>query len=50
MKMGLEKIVFLPFAFTLEQWRWNVFSGVTTNKDYNKDWWNLRLVFVFLNF
>ncbi len=42
MKMGLEKISFLPFGLLVDQWRWQVFSGKVQAKDYNKAWWDLR--------
>jgi peptidyl-dipeptidase A len=43
MSKALEKIAFLPFGLLIDQWRWNVFSGVTSPADYNKTWWDLRL-------
>lgn len=42
MKDALEKIAFLPFGLLVDQWRWNVFSGKISPKDYNKAWWELR--------
>ena len=27
MRVALDKIAFLPFAYTMDQWRWDVFSG-----------------------
>ena len=42
MKMALEKIAFLPFGLLIDKWRWDVFSGKTDKKDYNKAWWKLR--------
>ncbi|KAM9006207.1 angiotensin-converting enzyme isoform X2 [Sarcophilus harrisii] len=42
LKMALEKIAFLPFGYLVDQWRWRVFSGVTTPSQYNSDWWYLR--------
>ncbi|XP_072939892.1 angiotensin-converting enzyme-like isoform X1 [Epargyreus clarus] len=41
-KMGLEKIVFLPFAFLLDVYRYGVFRGTTTPEDYNCHFWQLR--------
>jgi peptidyl-dipeptidase A len=43
MERALEKIAFLPFALTVDQWRWQVFDGRTTPAEYNADWWALRL-------
>jgi len=41
MKKALDKIVFLPFAKMVDQWRWQVFAGKTPPDSYNKDWWSL---------
>lgn len=43
MEQALGKIAFLPFALTVDQWRWQVFDGRTTPEEYNADWWALRL-------
>ncbi|KAK0158218.1 hypothetical protein PV328_009250 [Microctonus aethiopoides] len=41
MLMALRKIVYLPFAYIVDQWRWRVFSdGVA---DMTTQWWELRL-------
>lgn len=40
---ALEKIVFLPFGLTIDQWRWKVYSGEVAPADYNKAWWAVRL-------
>ncbi|PSN41387.1 Angiotensin-converting enzyme [Blattella germanica] len=39
---GLQKIVFLPSAYLMDLWRWNVFSGDITSDSYNCEWWKLR--------
>ena len=44
MKMALEKIVFLPFAFTMDNWRWGVYSRSIKPDDFNSKWWQLRSV------
>ncbi|KAI5646416.1 angiotensin-converting enzyme domain-containing protein [Phthorimaea operculella] len=41
-KMGMDKIVFLPFAYTLDLFRYGVFRGTTTPQDYNCHYWRLR--------
>ncbi|XP_050664351.1 angiotensin-converting enzyme-like isoform X2 [Leptidea sinapis] len=41
-KMGLDKIVFLPFAYLLDLWRYGVFRGTTTPENYNCHFWQLR--------
>jgi peptidyl-dipeptidase A len=43
MQRALEKIAFLPFALTMDQWRWRVFRGEIEPGDYNSEWWKLRL-------
>ncbi|KAK3853728.1 hypothetical protein Pcinc_039742 [Petrolisthes cinctipes] len=42
MNMALDKITFLPFGYLMDNWRWDVFSGKTPEKDWNCAWWNLR--------
>jgi len=43
MQTALDKIAFLPFALTVDGWRWDVLNGATQPEDYNKAWWDLRL-------
>ncbi|KCZ51681.1 M2 family metallopeptidase [Hyphomonas pacifica] len=40
---ALDKIAFLPFALTVDGWRWDVLAGKTAPEDYNQAWWDLRL-------
>ncbi len=42
MEQALGKIAFLPFALTVDQWRWRVFRGEVTPAQYNDAWWELR--------
>ena len=42
---GLDKIVFLPFAYMMDKWRWNVFQGQVTPDNYNCNWWDLAEIF-----
>ncbi|XP_067869242.1 angiotensin-converting enzyme [Heterodontus francisci] len=42
LKMALQKIAFLPFGYLIDQWRWGVFSGRISPKNYNYEWWYLR--------
>jgi peptidyl-dipeptidase A len=44
MKMALEKIAFLPFAFIMDNWRWGVYSRDISPDDFNSQWWQLRWV------
>jgi peptidyl-dipeptidase A len=43
LKQALDRVAFLPFGFTIDQWRWKVFSGEIKPADYNPAWWDLRL-------
>ncbi|XP_046684332.1 LOW QUALITY PROTEIN: angiotensin-converting enzyme-like [Homalodisca vitripennis] len=40
--MALEKVSFLPFAYVLDLWRWEIFRGNVTPSDYNCRYWKLR--------
>ncbi|WP_035540587.1 M2 family metallopeptidase [Hyphomonas oceanitis] len=43
LNIALKKIAFLPFALTVDSWRWDVLSGKTAPADYNDAWWSQRL-------
>lgn len=43
LEQALSKIAFLPFALTMDQWRWQVFDGRVSPDRYNAAWWELRL-------
>lgn len=43
MKMALEKIVFLPFSYVMDKWRWEVFGDESSVPNMNRKWWELRL-------
>jgi peptidyl-dipeptidase A len=36
------QIAFLPFSLTVDQFRWDIFSGKVTPEEYNCHWWKLR--------
>ncbi|OQV24979.1 Angiotensin-converting enzyme [Hypsibius exemplaris] len=40
---ALEKIVFLPFAYIMDRYRYDVFSGAIRSSDLNDAWWNYVL-------
>ena len=42
MKSALEKVAFLPFARSVDRWRWQVFAGKVTPGSYESSWWALR--------
>lgn len=43
MNTALDKIAFLPFAFSVDSWRWGVLRGETSVEDYNSSWVETRL-------
>ena len=40
--VALSKIVFLPFGYIMDKWRWDVFDDTVSPDDYNCHWWKLR--------
>ncbi|MGB3627624.1 MAG: M2 family metallopeptidase [Henriciella sp.] len=42
MNTALDKIAFLPFAITVDSWRWDVLDGTTPPEAYNDAWWEKR--------
>ncbi len=42
MNGALNKIAFLPFAVTVDSWRWDVLDGTTPKERYNDAWWDTR--------
>ncbi len=42
MKKALNKLAFLPFAYVMDKWRWNVFRGIINESNYNQEWWKMR--------
>ncbi len=40
--MALEKIVFLPYAYIMDKYRWGIFDGSIEPSNYNSNWWKLR--------
>jgi peptidyl-dipeptidase A len=41
-KRAQAKVAFLPFGYSVDKWRWDVYSGKTKPADYDKSWWQLR--------
>lgn len=39
---ALEKIVFLPFAYSLDQYRWALFRDEISPEEYNCKFWQMR--------
>ncbi len=42
LKRALSKVAILPFAYSVDRWRWDVYAGKTQPADYDKTWWQLR--------
>jgi len=42
-KAGLGKFVFLPFAYTIDKYRWGIFRGDIKPFEYNCQFWKLRV-------
>lgn len=41
-QMAMQKIVFLPFAFNLDKYRWGIFRGDIKPNEFNCRFWKLR--------
>ena len=39
---ALSRIVFLPYGYLVDKFRWDVFAGVTSKENMNCHWWKLR--------
>lgn len=42
LKRALSKVAILPFAYSVDKWRWDVYAGKTQPADYDKTWWQTR--------
>uniref|UniRef100_A0A182SHW3 Angiotensin-converting enzyme n=1 Tax=Anopheles maculatus TaxID=74869 RepID=A0A182SHW3_9DIPT len=42
---ALNKLVFLPFAYTLDKYRWGIFRGEIKPEEYNCKFWEMRSMF-----
>ncbi|XP_018027996.1 angiotensin-converting enzyme-like [Hyalella azteca] len=42
MRMALEKVAFVPYAYILDKFRWDVFANAYAPDVYNYEWWKLR--------
>jgi len=38
---ALQKVAFMPFAYKVDKWRWQVYGGQVKPADYDKAWWAL---------
>ncbi|XP_054278172.1 angiotensin-converting enzyme-like [Macrosteles quadrilineatus] len=41
-QQALYDILFLPYAYSLDLWRWRIFQGKITPENYNCEYWNIR--------
>ncbi|KAL3276702.1 hypothetical protein HHI36_012072 [Cryptolaemus montrouzieri] len=39
--MALDKVVFLPFAYIMDKWRYDIFKRERLKDQYNCNWWRL---------
>jgi peptidyl-dipeptidase A len=42
LRRALSKVAILPFAYSVDKWRWDVYSGKTRPADYDSTWWQSR--------
>lgn len=42
MERALSKVAFMPFAYLVDKWRWDVYAGKVKPADFDKAWWELR--------
>ena len=42
MAQAMERVMFLPFAYTIDQYRWALFNGTFSTAELNAKWWELR--------
>jgi len=40
--MALKRVAFLPFAYLVDKYRWDLYSGRVAREDMNCHWWKLR--------
>ena len=38
----LVQVMFIPFAYTIDQYRWALFDGSISPSELNAKWWELR--------
>lgn len=42
MLIAMDKLVFVPFAYIMDKFRWNVFSGKISENEYTAKWWEYK--------
>ena len=43
MKLAMNSLVFLPFAYLVDKYRWDLYSGVADESSMNCHWVKLRM-------
>ena len=43
MNMAMESLVFLPFGYLVDKYRWDLYSGVADESSMNCHWVKLRM-------
>ena len=38
----MKQIMFLPYTFIIDKWRWGVYGGKISPNEYNLKWWKMR--------
>ena len=38
----IPQVMFLPFGYTIDQYRWALFDGTIPREEMNQGWWDLR--------
>ncbi len=46
MRMALQKVAFLPFAYVMDKYRFALFRGqINVNNELNAKWWEMRITY-----
>ena len=41
--MAVDTVTFMPYAYILDKWVWNVYNGNIKPDELNAKWWEMRL-------
>ena len=42
LQQAMERVMFLPFGYMIDQYRWALFDGSIGRDEMNEGWWQLR--------
>ncbi len=42
LQQAMERVMFLPFGYLIDQYRWALFDGSIGRDEMNQKWWELR--------